>query len=85
MREDEEFEDKQHAEDKATSQHFDDTEPPSLEETHSEQCRLRDEIRAEYHREAIDKEIAKDESIGPEQAKAIHSLLKGRSRGKETN
>ena len=36
---------------------------------------------ANYNEEAVSKEIAKDPSIGGAEAKAIHSLLKGRERG----
>ena len=36
---------------------------------------------ANYNEEAVSKAIAKDPSIGGAEAKAIHSLLKGRERG----
>ena len=35
----------------------------------------------EYNEEAVSKAIAKDPSIGGAEARAIHSLLKGRERG----
>jgi hypothetical protein len=36
---------------------------------------------ANYNEDAVSKQIAKDPSIGPAEAKAIHGLLKGRGRG----
>jgi hypothetical protein len=35
---------------------------------------------ASYNKRAVNKEIAKDPRIGSSEAKAIHALLKGRTR-----
>ena len=39
---------------------------------------------ANYNEDAVNKQIAKDPSIGGAEAKAIHGLLKGRGRGPAT-